>query len=177
MTERLLPAVAADQGGRAGAARGAGAERLLDRRRLSARRRASTSGAPSRCAAAAWSRPALHDADQTDLTTLMRALQRSRRARARRLAQELRAGRSDDHGHQPRRSGRRDASSASSIRRRSRSSGSARSRSGRGSASARIEARPLVTATLSADHRASDGHRGGLFLTAIDRLLQTPEKL
>ncbi len=40
-----------------------------------------------------------------------------------------------------------------------------------------IEARPLLTATLSADHRASDGHRGGLFLTAIDRLLQTPEKL
>jgi pyruvate dehydrogenase E2 component (dihydrolipoyllysine-residue acetyltransferase) len=41
----------------------------------------------------------------------------------------------------------------------------------------RIEARPVVTATLSADHRATDGHRGGLFLTAIDRWLQTPEKL
>jgi pyruvate dehydrogenase E2 component (dihydrolipoamide acetyltransferase) len=40
-----------------------------------------------------------------------------------------------------------------------------------------IEARPLLTATLSADHRASDGHRGGLLLTAIDRWLQTPEKL
>jgi pyruvate dehydrogenase E2 component (dihydrolipoamide acetyltransferase) len=40
-----------------------------------------------------------------------------------------------------------------------------------------IEVRPLLTATLAADHRASDGHRGGLFLTAIDRLLQTPEKL
>jgi pyruvate dehydrogenase E2 component (dihydrolipoamide acetyltransferase) len=40
-----------------------------------------------------------------------------------------------------------------------------------------IEARPLLTATLSADHRASDGHRGGLFLSAIDRLLQTPEQL
>ena len=43
--------------------------------------------------------------------------------------------------------------------------------------SGKIEARPLMTATLSADHRASDGHRGGVFLTAIDRLLQTPEKL
>jgi pyruvate dehydrogenase E2 component (dihydrolipoamide acetyltransferase) len=41
----------------------------------------------------------------------------------------------------------------------------------------RIEARPLVTATLSADHRAVDGHRGGLFLAAVSRLLQEPEKL
>ncbi len=41
----------------------------------------------------------------------------------------------------------------------------------------RVESRPLVTATLSADHRATDGHRGGLFLAAVDRLLQAPEKL
>jgi pyruvate dehydrogenase E2 component (dihydrolipoamide acetyltransferase) len=40
-----------------------------------------------------------------------------------------------------------------------------------------IIARPVITATLSADHRASDGHRGGLFLAAVERLLQTPEKL
>ena len=33
------------------------------------------------------------------------------------------------------------------------------------------------TATLSADHRASDGHRGARFLAAIDRLLQAPESL
>ena len=32
--------------------------------------------------------------------------------------------------------------------------------------------RPVVTATLSADHRVTDGHRGGLFLSAVDRLLQ-----
>ncbi len=37
--------------------------------------------------------------------------------------------------------------------------------------------RPCVTATLSADHRTSDGHRGGRFLAEIDRLLQEPEKL
>jgi pyruvate dehydrogenase E2 component (dihydrolipoamide acetyltransferase) len=37
--------------------------------------------------------------------------------------------------------------------------------------------RPCVTATLSADHRASDGHRGGRFLAEIDRLLQEPETL
>ncbi len=37
--------------------------------------------------------------------------------------------------------------------------------------------RPLIAATLSADHRVSDGHRGGLFLAALDRLLQAPERL
>lgn len=37
--------------------------------------------------------------------------------------------------------------------------------------------RPVVTATLAADHRVSDGHRGAVFLTALDRLLQAPEEL
>lgn len=37
--------------------------------------------------------------------------------------------------------------------------------------------RPIITATLAADHRASDGHRGGLYLAAVNRLLQDPEKL
>ena len=37
--------------------------------------------------------------------------------------------------------------------------------------------RPIVTATLAADHRASDGHRGALFLAEIGRLLQRPEDL
>jgi pyruvate dehydrogenase E2 component (dihydrolipoamide acetyltransferase) len=36
---------------------------------------------------------------------------------------------------------------------------------------------PTVIATLAADHRVSDGHRGGLFLTALDRALQEPSKL
>jgi pyruvate dehydrogenase E2 component (dihydrolipoamide acetyltransferase) len=40
-----------------------------------------------------------------------------------------------------------------------------------------LAARPVVTATLSADHRASDGHRGALLLAEIDRLLQAPEEL
>jgi len=40
-----------------------------------------------------------------------------------------------------------------------------------------LAVRPILTATLAADHRASDGHRGGLFLTAINRLLQEPKKL
>ncbi|HSP80103.1 MAG TPA: dihydrolipoamide acetyltransferase family protein, partial [Myxococcaceae bacterium] len=37
--------------------------------------------------------------------------------------------------------------------------------------------RPLVTASLAADHRASDGHRGAAFLSRVERLLQEPEKL
>ncbi|OGQ84934.1 MAG: branched-chain alpha-keto acid dehydrogenase subunit E2 [Deltaproteobacteria bacterium RIFCSPLOWO2_12_FULL_57_22] len=40
-----------------------------------------------------------------------------------------------------------------------------------------VGARPVISASLSADHRVSDGHRGGLFLAAIGRLLQEPEKL
>jgi len=40
-----------------------------------------------------------------------------------------------------------------------------------------VGAHPIIKATLAADHRASDGHRGALFLAAIDRLLQEPEKL
>lgn len=41
----------------------------------------------------------------------------------------------------------------------------------------KIISRPTLIATLSADHRVSDGHRGALFLSAIDRLLQEPAKL
>jgi pyruvate dehydrogenase E2 component (dihydrolipoamide acetyltransferase) len=41
----------------------------------------------------------------------------------------------------------------------------------------RIEPRPIVTATISADHRAVDGRRAGLFLDAVNRRLQQPEAL
>lgn len=37
--------------------------------------------------------------------------------------------------------------------------------------------RPAVIATLSADHRVSDGLRGGRYLARIDELLQHPEEL
>lgn len=37
--------------------------------------------------------------------------------------------------------------------------------------------RPLITASLSGDHRVTDAHRGALFLVAIERLLQEPAKL
>jgi pyruvate dehydrogenase E2 component (dihydrolipoamide acetyltransferase) len=41
----------------------------------------------------------------------------------------------------------------------------------------RLVARPVVTASLAADHRVSNGHRGALFLAEIRRLLQAPETL
>jgi pyruvate dehydrogenase E2 component (dihydrolipoamide acetyltransferase) len=36
---------------------------------------------------------------------------------------------------------------------------------------------PIVTMSLAADHRASDGHRGALFLNEVTRLLQEPAGL
>lgn len=41
----------------------------------------------------------------------------------------------------------------------------------------RVEARTVMTASLSADHRAVDGRRGGQFLAAVERGLQRPEAL
>ncbi|MFF3396039.1 2-oxo acid dehydrogenase subunit E2 [Streptomyces sp. NPDC002669] len=35
----------------------------------------------------------------------------------------------------------------------------------------------MLTATLSADHRAADGATGARLLTALDRFLQRPEEL
>jgi len=40
-----------------------------------------------------------------------------------------------------------------------------------------IDARPVVTATLAADHRATDGATGSRFLRTLADLLQTPEQL
>jgi pyruvate dehydrogenase E2 component (dihydrolipoamide acetyltransferase) len=40
-----------------------------------------------------------------------------------------------------------------------------------------VAARRVLTASLAADHRVSDGHRGALFLADIDRRLQNPETL
>jgi pyruvate dehydrogenase E2 component (dihydrolipoamide acetyltransferase) len=37
--------------------------------------------------------------------------------------------------------------------------------------------RSVVTATLSADHRVSDGLRGSRYLARVDELLQRPEEL
>lgn len=40
-----------------------------------------------------------------------------------------------------------------------------------------IGVRSVITITLAADHRVSDGHAGALFLAEIGKLLQEPEKL
>ncbi|HUL49392.1 MAG TPA: dihydrolipoamide acetyltransferase family protein [Gemmatimonadales bacterium] len=40
-----------------------------------------------------------------------------------------------------------------------------------------VVSHPVVTVTLSADHRVTDGHRASAFLNKIDALLQTPERL
>ena len=40
-----------------------------------------------------------------------------------------------------------------------------------------IGPRPVVTMTLSGDHRVTDGHAGALFLAEIGKLLQEPNKL
>ena len=40
-----------------------------------------------------------------------------------------------------------------------------------------VVAVPLLSATLCADHRVSDGHRGALFLARLRDLLQHPEAL
>ncbi|WP_096670421.1 dihydrolipoamide acetyltransferase family protein [Polaromonas sp. AET17H-212] len=41
----------------------------------------------------------------------------------------------------------------------------------------KVCALPLLTATLAADHRASDGHQGALFLAELRELLQQPQTL
>jgi pyruvate dehydrogenase E2 component (dihydrolipoamide acetyltransferase) len=40
-----------------------------------------------------------------------------------------------------------------------------------------VGVRPVVTASLSADHRVVDGHLGSTYLAALDRLLQGPAQL
>jgi pyruvate dehydrogenase E2 component (dihydrolipoamide acetyltransferase) len=41
----------------------------------------------------------------------------------------------------------------------------------------RVEPRSVLTATVSADHRAVDGRRAGQFLSSIERRLQAPDQL
>ncbi len=40
-----------------------------------------------------------------------------------------------------------------------------------------IVSHPILTATLSGDHRATDGHQGARFLATVERLLQEPSQL
>jgi pyruvate dehydrogenase E2 component (dihydrolipoamide acetyltransferase) len=120
--------------------------------------------------------PALHDADRKDLTTLMREL-RDLTARAR--AGSLRSSELADSTITVTNMGDQGVDTAFGIIYPPQVAivGFGRIAERPWIASGKVDARPLVTVTLSADHRASDGHRGALFLTAVDRLLQTPETL
>lgn len=120
--------------------------------------------------------PAVHDADQTDLTTLMRRLQ-DLVARAR--AGSLKSSELADPTITVTNLGDQGVDAVFGIIYPPQVAlvGFGRISERPWIGSEKIEGRPLLTATLSADHRASDGHRGGVFLTVLDRLLQTPEKL
>ena len=120
--------------------------------------------------------PALHDVDRKDLSTLMREL-RDLTARAR--AGSLRSSELADSTITVTSMGDQGVDTAFGIIYPPQVAivGFGRIAERPWIASGKIDARPLVTVTLSADHRASDGHRGALFLTAVGRLLQTPETL
>jgi len=120
--------------------------------------------------------PALHDADKANLTTLMRALQ-DLVARAR--AGALKSSELADPTITMTNLGDQGVESTFGIIYPPQVAlvGFGKISERPWIASGRIEARPLITATLSGDHRASDGHRGGVFLATMDRLLQKPEQL
>jgi pyruvate dehydrogenase E2 component (dihydrolipoyllysine-residue acetyltransferase) len=120
--------------------------------------------------------PALHDADKADLPTLMRQLQ-DVVARAR--AGSLKSSELADSTITVTNLGEQGVESTFGIIYPPQVAlvGFGRISERPWVVSGRIEVRPLLTATLSADHRATDGHRGGVFLAAVDRLLQAPDKL
>lgn len=120
--------------------------------------------------------PALHDADRKDLGTLMREFQDLvQRARSRRLrSSELADGTITITSL-----GERGVDSVYPIIYPPQVAivgfGIVGERPW--SADGRIVSRPVVTVTLGADHRVTDGHRGALFLRAVDHYLQEPERL
>lgn len=120
--------------------------------------------------------PALHDADAADLTTLMRRLQ-DLVARAR--AGSLKSSELADSTITVTQLGEHGAESTFGIIYPPQVAlvgfGRVVERPWVGPSG--IEARSVLSATLSGDHRATDGHRGSAFLAAIDRWLQAPERL
>lgn len=120
--------------------------------------------------------PAVHDADTLDLTTLMRQLQ-ALVARAR--AGALKSSELTDPTVTVTNLGEQGVESTFGIIYPPQVAlvGFGRIVERPWAVAGTIEVRPVITATLSGDHRASDGHRGGLLLCAIDRWLQAPEKL
>jgi pyruvate dehydrogenase E2 component (dihydrolipoamide acetyltransferase) len=120
--------------------------------------------------------PAIHDADAKDLTVLMAAL-RDLVARAR--AGGLRSSELSDPTMTITNLGEQGADVGYGIIYPPQVALVSFGRIGERpvAVSGRVEVRPVVTATVSADHRAVDGHQAGLFLAAVDRRLQEPERL
>jgi pyruvate dehydrogenase E2 component (dihydrolipoyllysine-residue acetyltransferase) len=120
--------------------------------------------------------PALHDADKADLATLMRQLQ-DLVGRAR--AGTLRSSELSDATITVTNLGDQGVESTFGIIYPPQVAlvGFGRIVDRPWVVSGRVEVRAVVTATLSADHRATDGRRGGVFLAAIDRRLQAPGEL
>jgi len=120
--------------------------------------------------------PAIHDADQCDLDELMRRLQDlTKRARA----GSLRSSEMTDPTITVTSLGERGVDSVFGIIYPPQLAlvGFGKPVERPWVVDGRVVAQPVVSATLSGDHRATDGHRGALLLDAIDRLLQEPEKL
>ena len=120
--------------------------------------------------------PALHDADTTDLATLMRRLQ-DLVARAR--AGSLKSSELADPTVTITNLGEQGVESTFGIIYPPQVAllGFGRISERPWAVAGKVDVRPMVTVTLSGDHRATDGHRGGILLSAIDRFLQSPEKL
>jgi pyruvate dehydrogenase E2 component (dihydrolipoamide acetyltransferase) len=120
--------------------------------------------------------PALHDADRLDLGTLMRKLQ-DLVARAR--AGSLRSSELTDSTITITNLGDQGVETAFGIIYPPQVAivGLGRTAERPWVSGGRVEPRPVMTATLAGDHRATDGHRGGMFLTTLERLLQAPETL
>ena len=120
--------------------------------------------------------PAIHDTDTLDLTTLMRLLQ-DLVARAR--AGSLKSSELTDPTITVTNLGEQGVESTFGIIYPPQVAlvGFGRIVERPWAVAGKVDIRPLVTATVSGDHRATDGHRGGMLLSAIDHLLQTPERL
>ena len=121
--------------------------------------------------------PALHEADQILARRADGAYARPRSTYPCRPHSQLGDFRSDDHGHELSGNAVSKRCTASSIRRRWRLSAIGKVVTRPWVIDGAIGPRSVVTITLSADHRVSDGHAGALFLAEIGRLLQEPDKL